>query len=125
MDFHAEKPIYQQIVDYAFAKILSGEWDEGKRVPSVRELAGQMCVNTHTVLKAFDHLQSLDILVVKRGMGYFMADNARAKVNESRRKTFLTVTAPEFFKEMQLLGLTIEDVVAANQQQSDTAPHTP
>lgn len=44
MDFHAEKPIYQQIVDYAFAKILSGEWPEGKRIPSVRELAALMCV---------------------------------------------------------------------------------
>lgn len=56
MDFHAEKPIYQQIVDYAFAKILSGEWPEGKRIPSVRELAALMCVNTHTILKAYDYL---------------------------------------------------------------------
>lgn len=111
LDFHAEKPIYQQIVDYAFAKILTGEWDEDKRIPSVRELAAMMCVNTHTVLKAYDYLQSLDIIVVKRGMGYFLAENARAKVNESRRKAFLTTTAPAFFREMRLLGLTIEDVL--------------
>lgn len=115
MDFHAEKPIYQQIVDYAFAKILSDEWNPGQRIPSVRELAAQMSVNTHTVLKAYDYLQLHEILIVKRGMGYFLADDARDKVNKSRREAFLTITAPAFFKEMKLLGLTIDDVLAANE----------
>ena len=113
MDFHAEKPIDQQIVDYAFATILSGEWPEGKRIPSVRELAALMCVNTHTILKAYDYLQLLDIIMVKRGMGYYLTENAHAKVNESRRKTFLSTTAPAFFREMKLLGLTVEEVLAA------------
>lgn len=112
MDFHAEKPIYQQIVDYAFAKILSDEWNPGQRIPSVRELAAQMSVNTHTVLKAYDYLQLHEILIVKRGMGYFLADDAREMVNKSRREAFLSTTATAFFKEMKLLGLTIEDVLA-------------
>lgn len=116
MDFHAEKPIYQQIVDYAFAKILSGEWNPGERVPSVRELAGQMSVNTHTVLKAYEYLQLHEIITVKRGMGYFLTDDARTKVNQSRRDAFLRVTAPAFFKEMRLLGLSIEDVLTVNNQ---------
>lgn len=114
MDFHAEKPIYLQIVDYAFANILGGQWAAGGRVPSVRELAGLMSVNTHTVLKAYEYLQARDILVVRRGMGYFLADDARAKVVAERRDYFLKHTAPAFLREMRLLGLSIDDVLGAD-----------
>lgn len=112
MDFHAEKPIYQQIVDYAFGRILAGDWQGGGRVPSVREMAGEMSVNTHTVLKAYEYMQNRDILVVKRGMGYYLSDDAAARVNAERREAFLNTTAPAFFREMRLLGLTIDDILA-------------
>ncbi len=111
MDFHADKPIYQQIVDYAFARVLSGEWKAGEKVPSVRELAALMTVNTHTVLKAYDYLQAREIVTVRRGMGYFLADDAPAKVNDERRAAFLSNTAPAFFREMKLLGLTLDEVL--------------
>ncbi len=114
MDFHAEKPIYQQIVDYAFGNILRGDWRDGTRVPSVRELAADMSVNTHTVLKAYEYMQNRDILVVKRGMGYFLTDDAAAKVNAERREAFLNTTAPAFFREMRLLGLSLDEVLGAD-----------
>lgn len=113
MDFRADKPIYQQIVDYAFARVLSGEWKAGEKVPSVRELAALMTVNSHTVLKAYDYLQSHDILVVRRGMGYFLAEDAPEKVNGERRHEFLTSAVPAFFREMELLGLSLDDVLAS------------
>jgi len=113
MDFHADKPIYQQIVDYAFAHVLSGEWTAGGKVPSVRELAGLMTVNTHTVLKAYDYLQTHGILVVRRGMGYFLSDDAPDRVNAERRAAFLSTTAPAFFRDMRLLGLSLDEVVSA------------
>lgn len=116
MDFHAEKPIYQQIVDYAFARILSDEWQAGTRVPSVRELAAQMSVNTHTVLKAYDYLQAREILVVRRGMGYYLADDARQRVQAQQRETFIRVTAPAFFREMRLLGLKLSDIVKSDER---------
>lgn len=110
MDFHADKPIYQQIIDYAFANILSGVWLGGERVPSVRDLAAMMSVNTHTALKAYDYLQARGIISMRRGMGYYLAEDARAIVEAERREQFLTVTAPEFFRQMRLLGLTLDDL---------------
>ena len=39
MDFKTNKPIYQQIVDFCFSKILpTREWWAEERVVSVREL---------------------------------------------------------------------------------------
>lgn len=110
MDFHADKPIYQQIVDYAFANILAGLWHGGERVPSVRDLAAMMSVNTHTALKAYDYLQAHGIINMRRGMGYYLADDARGRVEAERRQQFLSVAAPEFFAQMRLLGLTLDDL---------------
>ncbi len=111
MDFHADKPIYQQIIDHAFANILSGQWQGGERVPSVRDLAAMMSVNSHTALKAYDYLQSHGIINMRRGMGYYLADDARARVEAERRQQFLTVSAPAFFEQMRLLGLTVDDLM--------------
>lgn len=111
MDFHADKPIYQQIIDYSFARILSGEWLEGERIPSVRDLAAQMSVNPHTVLKAYDYLQSRSIIAVQRGMGYYITSEAPSIVIVEQRSLFLKSTAPSFFKQMDMLGLTLDEVL--------------
>lgn len=46
MDFKTNKPIYQQIVDFCFSKILTREWQAEERVVSVRELSTQLAVNS-------------------------------------------------------------------------------
>ena len=46
MEFKTNKPIYQQIVDFCFSKILTREWRAEERVVSVRELSTQLAVNS-------------------------------------------------------------------------------
>ncbi|MCM1293222.1 MAG: GntR family transcriptional regulator [Bacteroides sp.] len=112
MEFNNNKPIYRQIIDYCFAAILSGRWIPEQRLPSVREMALDMAVNTHTVLKAYDFLQSSGIIYTRRGLGYFLAADAPAKVNEARRSEFFDETLPALFAEMQMLGITLDDIIA-------------
>lgn len=111
MDFNNNKPIYRQIVDYSFTLIISGVWRPGERVPSVRELAAELAVNTHTVLKAYEYLQAEEIIYPRRGMGFFLAEDAAEHVNLARRKDFFDSTLKELFREMDLLGISIDDVV--------------
>ncbi len=113
MNFNNQRPIYRQIADYCFARILSGDWKPGERVPSVRELAVQMTVNTHTVLKAFEYLQTHNVIEPRRGMGYYLADDAPQKVRDTLREEFFETAMPEFFEQMQLLGISLEEVTAA------------
>lgn len=110
MDFHAEKPIYKQISEYVFARIADGEWTNGSRVPSIRELAAQMAVNSHTVLRAYDSLQADGVLEVRRGMGYFLTADARERSLAIQRRDFLESRVPAFFAEMKRLGLTLDDL---------------
>lgn len=113
MDFGSNKPIYSQIVDYCFGCIMRGEWRAGERVPSVRELAGQMGVNSHTVLKSMDELQQAGIVYPRRGMGFYLAEDAREKVDEARRREFFEDVLPRVFDEMNMLGVDIDAIVEA------------
>lgn len=112
MDFKTNKPIYQQIIDYCFNKILAQEWIEEGKVPSVRELAMELSVNTHTVLKAYEYLQNEEIIYAKRGLGFFLATNAQNQVNIARREEFYETTLNELFNEMDRLQISIDDIIS-------------
>ena len=89
MDFKTNKPIYQQIVDFCFSKILTREWTAGERIVSVRELSTQLAVNSRTVLKAYEYLQAEDIIYPERGMGFYLSKDAMKKVMKIQKKEFL------------------------------------
>lgn len=112
MEFSDHKPIYRQIVDYSVGRILTGAWLPGERVPSVRELAVELAVNTHTVLKAFEFLQDEGIIVPRRGMGFYLSANALEEVNSLRRREFFETTLPALRAEMELLGITPDELIS-------------
>lgn len=85
MNFTDNKPIYRQIVDFAFNEVTTGHWAPGERIPSVRELSAELGVNSRTVLKAFEDLQDLGLIAPQRGMGFFLAADARQRVTDERR----------------------------------------
>lgn len=94
MDFKTNKPIYQQIVDFCFSKILTREWQAEERVVSVRELSTQLAVNSRTVLKAYEYLQAEGIIYPERGMGFYLSKDAVKKVMRIQEKEFLKTSLP-------------------------------
>jgi GntR family transcriptional regulator len=110
MEFRDNKPIYLQIADFVYERILLKEWQAGDKIPSVRELAVQLEVNPNTVARTFEYLQQKDIIFTKRGMGYFVVDDAESKVKSIKKEDFLQNDLPNFFKNMQLLGIGIEEI---------------
>lgn len=111
MDFKANKPIYLQIVDFCFQKILTREWAEEERVPSVRELGALLQVNPNTAMRAFEYMQSENVIYSKRGMGYFVSADAGRQILKLQKKEFFEEVLPETFKAMDLLGISIEEVM--------------
>ncbi len=110
MDFRDTKAIYLQIVDYIDEKILTDIWKEGERIPSVRELGGDLEVNPNTVMRAFDFLQNMEIISNKRGVGYFVTEGAKQKIFAYKRDEFLKKELPLFFKSISLLNIEIEEI---------------
>jgi len=110
MKFSENKPIYKQIVDHICRRILENEWTAGNRIPSVREVAVQMEVNPNTAMRAYQYLQEKDILDKKRGVGHFISESARENVLALKRTEFLESDVPRFFRKMEMLGYSCEDL---------------
>lgn len=113
MEFSSNKPIYKQITDFCMRQILSGEWPPGGRVPSARELAVELAVNLHTILKAYDTLESAGIIFNRRGMGFFVTDDALEKAAGTGRKEFFSDILPSVIDEMERLGITPQEFIDA------------
>ncbi len=112
MEFNDNKPIYRQILDFAYHSILSGAWPEGDMIPSVRELTSELGVNNRTVMKALDELQALSVIEPRRGMGFRLANNAVEIVRKEKQREFFEKTLPEIIEQMRMLGIPSEEVAA-------------
>ena len=110
MEFRDDKAIYLQIADFVCEQILLKNWSIGDKISSVRELAVQLEVNPNTVMRTYEFLQQKKIIFTKRGMGYFVSDDAENKVINFRKEAFLQNDLPIFFKNIQLLGIDLEEI---------------
>jgi len=110
MEFKDTQAIYLQIGDYVCEQILLGRWNEGDRILSVRELGVDLQVNPNTVMRTFDFLQNIEIIFNKRGVGYFVAEQAKEKIIKYRRNQFTEHELPVFFKNISLLGMSLDEV---------------
>ncbi|MBR5085052.1 MAG: GntR family transcriptional regulator [Prevotella sp.] len=113
MTFSNDKAIYIQMADRLCDEIISGKYEDDARIPSVREYAVLLQVNTNTAMKAYDQLARDEIIYNKRGLGYFVMPGAKQKIMEARRKEFMDQTLPELFRNMRMLGIDIDDVKKA------------
>jgi DNA-binding transcriptional regulator YhcF (GntR family) len=110
MEFNDKQPIYLQIADYISEQILLGNWPPEERIPSVRDLASILEVNPNTVVKSYDFLQQQQVIYNKRGIGYFAAEKSIKQIRKYRRERFLERDLPEFFRNIYLLGINLEEI---------------
>ena len=110
MNFENNKAIYEQMADRLCDEIIAGTYKADDRIPSVREYAVMLQVNTNTAVKAYELLSREEIIYNRRGLGYFVSADAREQITTTRRKTFLTQSLPSIPREMKLLGITIDDI---------------
>ena len=110
MDFKENQAIYLQIANRFFENILQKKWDSGDKIPSIRDMAVEFEVNPNTTMRTFNYLQDKGIIYNKRGIGYFLADDGFEKTIAIKREQFLEEDLPVFFKNMQLLGIKLDDL---------------
>ena len=110
MIFTNDKAIYIQMADRLCDEILAGKYKDDDRIPSVREYAVMLEVNANTAVKAYDELSRANIIYNKRGLGYFVTPGAKKQILMERKQEFMKERLLELFRQMQLLGITLEDV---------------
>ena len=112
MEFSEPKGIYLQIADQIRERVLNGDWRAGERIPSIRELAVELGVNPNTVTKSYQRLMDRGIISSRRGLGYFVSDDAREQALQEMKAEFLRDEVPKIVRTMQLLGIGLDELAA-------------
>ena len=111
IDFNNTQTIYMQIVDWVFEQILTAAWKPGDKAKSVRELAVMFEVNPNTVMRSYDYLQNNGIFLNKRGIGFFVTEDAVEKIKILRKREFMEDEVPVFIKTVKLLDIDVNEII--------------
>jgi GntR family transcriptional regulator len=67
------RPMYQQVMARIKEHIAIGDWPEGTKLPSIRELAAALKVSVITIKRAYQDLEQEGSIVTRQGKGCFVA----------------------------------------------------
>lgn len=110
MEFKNNEAIYLQIADYISDRILMSKWKADEKVPSVREMASILEVNPNTVMRSYEQLQQAEIIYNKRGLGFFVSQDAVKNIKKIQQAKFMDHELPQFFKTISLLNISLEEI---------------
>lgn len=112
LNHHSGDPLYRQVVEAIRLRIAKGELKPGDQLPSIRELASQLQINSRTVVKAYEELEGAGLVVLQQGRGVFVASNRAALPLGERRKRLLEI-AMKMLIEASQVGSNLDEVIEA------------
>ena len=107
--FKDDRPIYSQLVEQIKIKIISGEWELGSRLSSVRELAEQAGVNPNTMQRALAELERDGLVHSKRTSGRFVTEDE--DMIKGVREAVAAENIAAFMESMKRLGFTESEIM--------------
>jgi len=106
----SDRPIFAQIVEHLQYDIISGVYQPGQKLPSVRDLAAMASVNPNTMQRAFSELEREGLVSTNRTTGRTVTEDP-ALISDVRKELASNhVTC--FFRKMKELGYTNEEITA-------------
>ena len=106
-----ERPVYLRLRDSIAAMILEGRVRDGDPLPSVRSLAAEHGANPLTVAKAYQTFQDEGFVIVRRGVGMFVASGAADRLRTAERDQFVNERWPDIAAQIRRLGLDVEELL--------------
>lgn len=100
----SDRPIFLQIVERIQTDIVSGRYQPGDKLPSVRDLAAEASVNPNTMQKAFAELERTGLVYSRRTSGRFITEDL--VMIEQTKNTIASEQVKEFLKKMEHIGFT-------------------
>lgn len=104
--FDNERPIYIQLVEMIRIDIISGKFEKGQRLPSVRELALMMKVNPNTMQKALVELEDEKLIYTERTNGKYVTEDE--KLIEKVKKKLAQEKVNNYLNSMKNIGINYE-----------------
>lgn len=103
------QPIYEQVVSQVKQAILNGSLAPESKLPSVRELAGELRISALTVKKAYDTLEQEGFILTVHGKGSFVAGVNRDLALEAQKKE-VEKELDVVIKKAKSCGMTEEEI---------------
>jgi DNA-binding transcriptional regulator YhcF (GntR family) len=110
IDLSDRTPPYQQIRAAVLGALATGELLPGDRLPTVRQLAGDLGVAPGTVQRAYAELEEDGALESRGRRGTFARTSARGSASDS---SSLAAAAQDFVAEVDRLGVGPAEAIAA------------
>ena len=104
------RPLFLQIAGQIENSIVDGSLAADTQVPSTNELAAFHRINPATAAKGINQLVADGILYKRRGIGMFVAADARAQLLERRRGDFARQFLAPLMAEAGKLGMDAEEI---------------
>ncbi|MCL1974808.1 MAG: GntR family transcriptional regulator [Firmicutes bacterium] len=101
--FAADRPIYSQLVDYLSIFIITGKYQAGERLPSVRDLAAEAKVNPNTMQRALAELENMQLVYSERTSGRFVTDDK--EMIQTTKEMLALKRIEQFYADMARLGI--------------------
>lgn len=106
LDYRDARPIYVQLVDGFREQIMAGVLQEGDKLPSVRELAGQLAINPNTIQRAYRELEATGWVASVAGKGSFVC-----AVPETGETKALLQGLGKTVKALQSRGVSLQEII--------------
>ena len=109
------RPVYRQIADEVHRAVSVGMMKPGESLPATRHLAAELKLNANTVQHAYRTLVQEGIIVMRRGLGAFVAS---APPRDPRRKPAVIARqiAERAMREAFHQGVLASDLIKALQE---------
>ena len=106
----SSRPIYAQIIEKVSFYSVSGQYQPGDKLPSVRDLATQAGVNPNTMQKALSELERENLVHSARTSGRFITEDK--DMIEKMREELASTQIKEFLNKMSQMGFDYNKTIA-------------
>lgn len=104
----SSRPIYLQIIERVQMDIITGRYQPGDKLPSVRDLAQEAAVNPNTMQKALSELERSGLIYSQRTSGRFITEDK--ELIHQMKKGLAAAEVSAFVAHMKQLGITPEEI---------------
>lgn len=104
----SSRPIYLQIIERVQMDIITGCYQPGDKLPSVRDLAQEAAVNPNTMQKALSELERSGLIYSQRTSGRFITEDK--ELIHQMKKELAAAEVSAFVAHMKQLGITPEEI---------------
>lgn len=105
----SKRPIYEQIIERVQLDIITGHYQPGDKLPSVRDLAAEAAVNPNTMQKALSELERSGLLYTQRTSGRYITDDRH--LIQKMKTDLAALQVREFIIKMRRLGLKEDEII--------------